>query len=213
MKTGEERRSWRRPGPGRRKRTSEKAPTGIGAGERPGGCGEYQGNGIVTEKRRIVVIGLDGATWDLLRPRMNDGRLPNLARLARSGATGDLESIYPPETPAAWPSFMTGKNPGKHGVFDFLVYDPESKTERPVNAGLRVGKTLWEYLSDAGKTSLVLNVPPTYPPASIRGAMVTDFLTPADAQDYTHPRELAAEFERDYGKYPLFFETLQFVPS
>ena len=66
-------------------------------------------------KQRVVVIGLDGATWDLLRPRMDEGSLPNLKRLADEGATGDLRSIYPPETPAAWPSFMTGKNPGKHG--------------------------------------------------------------------------------------------------
>lgn len=167
----------------------------------------------MSTKRRIVVIGLDGATWDLLRPRMADGRLPNLQRLAQNGATGDLESIYPPETPAAWPSFMTGKNPGKHGVFDFLVYDPESKTERPVNAGLRVGKTVWEYLSDAGKTSLVLNVPTTYPPAPIRGAVITDFLTPGDARDYAHPRELVEELEGEYGRYPLFFETLSFISA
>ncbi len=165
----------------------------------------------MTEKRRIVIVGLDGATWDLLKPRMADGRLPNLQRLALEGAQGDLTSIYPPETPAAWPSFMTGKNPGKHGVFDFLVYDPASKTERPVNAGLRVGRTFWEYLSDAGKTCLVLNVPTTYPPAPIRGAMVSDFLTPADAKDYAHPRELVSELEGEYGKYPLFFETMSFV--
>ena len=61
------------------------------------------------------------------------------------------------ETPAAWPSFMTGKNPGKHGVFDFLVYDPIKKRERPVNSTIRDGKAIWDYLTEAGKTSLVLH--------------------------------------------------------
>jgi predicted AlkP superfamily phosphohydrolase/phosphomutase len=156
---------------------------------------------------------LDGATWDLLRPRMEDGRLPNLKRLADAGVTGDLTSIFPPETPAAWPSFMTGKNPGKHGVFDFLVYDPESKTERPVNAGLRVGKTIWEYLSDAGKTSLVLNVPTTYPPVKVSGAVISDFLTPAGVRDFAHPRDLVDELEAEFGRYPLFFETMSFISA
>lgn len=162
-------------------------------------------------KRRIMCIGLDGATWNILRPRMEAGLLPNLKRLADAGATGEMDSIFPPETPAAWPSFMTGKNPGKHGAFDFLVYDPETKTERPVNSRRRKGKTIWEYLSDAGKTSLVLNVPTTYPVVPIKGALISDFLTPGDARDYAHPIELVEELEAEHGHYPLFFETMSFV--
>ena len=146
-----------------------------------------------------------------MKPRMEAGQLPNLRKLLAEGTHGDLESILPPETPAAWPSFMTGKNPGKHGVFDFLVYDPEKKRERPVNAKLRVGKTIWDYLDEAGKTSLVLNVPTTYPVQPINGAMISGFLTPAGARDYTHPPELVAELEAEYGRYPLFFETKAFV--
>jgi len=165
----------------------------------------------LSEDRKVVCIGLDGATWSLLRPRMESGRLPNLKRMADAGCVGDLDSIYPPETPAAWPSFMTGKNPGKHGVFDFIVYDPETKTEHPVNSRRRDGKTVQEYLSDAGKTSLILNVPTTYPPQPIKGAVVSGFLTPADAKDYAHPVELVEEFEREYGRYPLFFESMSFV--
>jgi predicted AlkP superfamily phosphohydrolase/phosphomutase len=165
----------------------------------------------VNDIQRIVVIGLDGASWDILRPRMESAQMPNLKRFVQEGAAGDLISIYPPETPAAWPSFMTGKNPGKHGVFDFLVYRPETGRESPVNAVLRDGKTLWDYLSEAGKTSLVLNVPTTYPPAPLKGAMITGFLTPAGAHDYTYPRDLASELEKELGRYPLFFETMSFV--
>lgn len=162
-------------------------------------------------QQKVMVIGLDGATWSVLRPRMESGLMPNLRAIVEQGAHGNLRSIFPPETPAAWPSFMTGKNPGKHGVFDFLVYDPEMKTHHPVSARRRHGKTLWEYLSEAGKTCLVLNVPTTYPVIPIKGAMISDFLTPGDARDYTHPPELAEELEKKYGRYPLWFEHMQFV--
>lgn len=161
--------------------------------------------------RKIMCIGLDGATWNILRPRMAAGQMPNLKRLCEGGAVGELDSIFPPETPAAWPSFMTGKNPGKHGVFDFLVYDPEKKRERPVNSTIRDGKAIWDYLSEAGKTSLVLNVPTTYPVKPIQGAMISGFLTPAGAKDWAHPRELVEELVGEYGRYPLFFETMSFV--
>ncbi len=167
----------------------------------------------MTDKRRILCIGLDGATWHILRPRMAQGELPNLKRLCEAGATGGLESILPPETPAAWPSFMTGKNPGKHGVFDFLVYNPETRTERPVNSTLREGRTIWDYLTAADQTSLVLNVPTTYPVTPLNGAMISDFLTPPGATDYTYPPELREELEAEYGKYPHFFESMQFVVS
>lgn len=165
----------------------------------------------MTQKRKVIVIGLDGAAWGVMQPFMDRGIMPNLKAIAEGGVRGDLTSILPPETPAAWPSFMTGKNPGKHGVFDFLVYDPEKKRERPVNATLRTGKTIWDYLSEAGKTSLVLNVPTTYPVAPINGAMISGFLTPADAKDFAHPRELVEELEQEFGPYPLFFKTKGFV--
>jgi len=163
--------------------------------------------------RKVVCIGLDGAVWSVLEPWMAAGKLPVLKRLREQGAWGNLRSIFPPETPAAWPSFMTGKNPGKTGTFDFLVYDPETKSEHPVNAHLRKGKTLWEYLSEAGKTSLVLNVPTTYPPANIQGAMISGFLTPDGVDDYAHPKELVQELEQEYGRYPLFFKTMAFVSA
>jgi predicted AlkP superfamily phosphohydrolase/phosphomutase len=160
-----------------------------------------------------MVIGLDGATWDLLRPRMDDGRLPNLKRLADAGAAGNLTSVYTPETPTAWSTFMTGFNPGKHGVFDFMVYDPVSQHERPVNSRMRVGKNIWDYLGDVGKTSLVLNLPTTYPPSPIKGAMICGFLSPREKRDFAYPKELIDELEEEFGRYPLFFETMMFLAS
>ncbi len=68
---------------------------------------------------KLLVIGLDGGTFTLLRPWMAEGNLPNLAGLAATGVSGVLESTCPPLTAPAWSSFMTGMNPGKHGIFDF----------------------------------------------------------------------------------------------
>ena len=68
----------------------------------------------------MLVIGLDGATFDVIRPLVHNGKLPTIERLMKNGVYGDLISTIPPVTSPAWPSFMTGKNPGKHGVFDFV---------------------------------------------------------------------------------------------
>jgi predicted AlkP superfamily phosphohydrolase/phosphomutase len=68
----------------------------------------------------VIVIALDGATFDLLDPWLDEGVLPTLARLIAGGVSGRLSSTLPPITAPAWASFMTGKNPGKHGVFDFF---------------------------------------------------------------------------------------------
>ena len=70
--------------------------------------------------KRVLVIGLDGATWDVLEPWIRDGTLPNLARIRGSGSWGPLISSVPPITAAAWSTFMTGKRPGKHGVYHFV---------------------------------------------------------------------------------------------
>ncbi|HZW04286.1 MAG TPA: alkaline phosphatase family protein, partial [Anaerolineaceae bacterium] len=67
---------------------------------------------------RVFVIGLDGATYDLIRPWVEQGKLPTFARLLAQGAAGQLRSTIPPMTGPAWTSFMTGKNPGKHGLYD-----------------------------------------------------------------------------------------------
>ncbi len=69
---------------------------------------------------RVLIIGIDGATFDLIQPWAEAGDLPNLARLMAEGVHGLLESTLPPVTSPAWPTFATGKNPGKHSVFDFI---------------------------------------------------------------------------------------------
>jgi len=154
--------------------------------------------------RRVLVIALDGTTFDLIGPWLDDGSMPNLARLRDEGVSGPLRSIVPPVTAPAWCSFMTGKNPGKHGVFEFLMRAPGSFDEVPVNSGTRDGRPLWELLGDAGKKVLVVNVPVTYPPAPVNGNLIGDFLTPMGDREFTWPRGLLAEVEAATGPYQLY---------
>jgi len=142
---------------------------------------------------RVLVIGLDGATFDLIEPWAARGELPALRMLMEKGVYCDLVSTIPPVTSPAWPSFMTGKNPGKHGVFAFVGrsgYSREIRNARDIKA-----KTLWKMLSEKGKTCIVVNVPVTYPPEEIRGCIVTGMLTPPNAC-YAYPPEIYEELKK-----------------
>lgn len=145
--------------------------------------------------RRVMVIGLDGATFDLIRPWAAQGLLPTFSRLMNEGAYGPLTTIIPPLTGPAWISFMTGKNPGKHSIYDFVGRSPTSYTGMPVNASQRDGNSLWAILGQAGKRVGVFMVPVTYPPEPVNGFMVTGMMTPTRATDFTYPPELAAELK------------------
>jgi len=144
---------------------------------------------------RVLVIGLDGATLDLIRPWAEQGLLPTFQRIMEQGAWGPLRTIIPPLTGPAWTSFMTGKNPGKHALYDFVIRSPTGYTGVPINASQRDGDSLWRILSQAGKRVGVFMVPVTYPPEPVNGFMVTGMLTPADASDYAYPPQLAAELK------------------
>ncbi len=149
---------------------------------------------------RLIIIGLDGATFDLIKPWAADGKLPTLARLMQDGVHGNLESTLPPVTSPAWPTFMTGKNPGKHGVFDFIR--PRAGSFDMVNASQIHGQLLWEILSEAGYSVGVLNVPITYPPRKVNGYMVPGLLSP-DQGKTVYPADFLKPYEAELGKYRL----------
>ena len=139
------------------------------------------------DTRRVFCIGLDGATWSVLRPLMEAGRMPQLAALAQTGCSGILQSTIPPITPAAWSTFMTGCNPGKHGIFDFQGYDRQTRNSFYVNAtSLRV-PTLWHYLSRHNKRVAVVDLPVTYPPPAINGVLISGLMTPGREVTFTPP--------------------------
>jgi predicted AlkP superfamily phosphohydrolase/phosphomutase len=144
---------------------------------------------------RVMLIGFDGATLDLIQPWVQAGLLPNFARLMSEGAYGPLESTIPPVTPAAWGTLATGVNPGKHGVYDFFARRPNSYDTYVVNARDRHGPTLWGLLGQAGYRVTVLSVPATYPPDPVNGSMVSGLLTPNEAKDAAFPPELLEELK------------------
>jgi len=140
---------------------------------------------------RTLIVGLDGGTFDLVQPWAEAGLLPTFGRLMKEGVWGHLRSTMPPITAPAWSSFITGKNPGKHGLIDFVFRRPGSYDVSPVNASLRQGRSLWSLLSDGGKRVVVVNVPLTYPPEPVNGCLVSGLLTPSERSNFTYPPELA----------------------
>lgn len=166
------------------------------------------------DKRRVLILGLDGATWDVLMPMVADGTMPHLGSLLERGVRSDLVSLIPPVTATSWSSFVTGLNPGKHGVFEFLLRRKglsEAAISRrnpfgeiPVNSGLADGVPIWEMASRAGLKSVVIGVPITYPPRQINGYMIGDFLTPYGKRDFTWPPSLLDDLEKRFGPYKLY---------
>jgi predicted AlkP superfamily phosphohydrolase/phosphomutase len=150
-------------------------------------------------KRRLLIIGIDGATYDVLDPMIARGVLPNLAALMKRGFRAGLRSTIPPNSAAAWATFMTGKNPGRHGVLRFQATRPTQDIGiefRPgaytfLNSDSIAGRRLWDVFGAAGKRVAVMNVPMTYPPRPLNGIMITGLLTPPGAKDFTWPPELA----------------------
>ena len=140
---------------------------------------------------RVLIIGLDGATFDVLNPMIDAGRMPNLKALIDRGASGILESTKPPITPAAWTTFMSGKSPGTHGVIDFERYDVHTG-RLSFNTTLSIAhvRTIWQILSDKGFKVGAVNVPMTYPPPAVNGFVITGFETPSTDVEFTYPAEL-----------------------
>jgi predicted AlkP superfamily phosphohydrolase/phosphomutase len=150
---------------------------------------------------RVFAVGLDGATLDLIGPWVNEGKLPTFARIMRAGSYGRLRSTIPPVTGPAWASFMTGKNPGKHGVGDFLQRTPGEYRRLPVDATSISGEPLWVTASRGGKKVGVLNVPVTYPAFEVDGFIVSGLLTPGTGERGTYPESLAGELDQAVGGY------------
>lgn len=139
---------------------------------------------------KLLVIGLDGAPFPLIEKWAREGYLPHLASLMERGCYGVLNSTMPVHSPTAWTSFLTGMNPGKHGVFDFVQREPGSYRLRVVRAEQIPGPSLWRVLTDGGRSVGVMNVPMTYPPEPVNGFLISGLGTP-DYVPYAYPEELS----------------------
>ncbi len=160
------------------------------------------GNASTKPGRKLLLIGLDGATFDLIKPWAEEGRLPTIRKLMENGVHGNLRSTIPPVTIPAWPVMFTGKNPGKIGIFSLLKH--EGKKFRTVNAGDCDGKRLWSYLSDSGIRNAIINVPVTFPPDRLNGIMISG-LGASTELDYTYPAGLKEEIDGIVNNYEIDF--------
>ncbi|MBN1456940.1 MAG: alkaline phosphatase family protein [Sedimentisphaerales bacterium] len=152
--------------------------------------------------KRFVVLGLDGLDPNLAEKFMQEGKLPNFAKLKEQGTFSKLHSTIPPISPVAWSSFQTGSNPGKHNIFDFLTRDKQNyfpklssmeinAPKRMLNIGkyqipigkanmrlLRKGKPFWKTLGEHGIFSNILRVPITFPPEKFKGLQISAMCVP-----------------------------------
>ena len=149
------------------------------------------GRAFRTPIRRLLIVGLDGATFDVLNPLMAEWRMPRLKEAVAAGASGLLRSTVPPITPAAWTTFLTGKNPGTHGIIDFERYDVHTnKLSLNSTRCLDHVRNLWQILGDQGLKVGSVNVPMTHPPTPVNGFLVSGFETPGPESDFVYPPEL-----------------------
>ena len=160
---------------------------------------------------------MDGASPQLLFPWALEGELPFLGRLMENGSHGVLLSTMPPATFPAWSSFMTGANPGKHGLFDFTTRIQGSYAVEFVNSTHRKLPTIWRHLDRAGFRVGVLGVPSTYPPEHLNGFMISGFDSPVTTGiegSFVWPRGLYSRINKDVGKYLITdFQELKIGPG
>jgi predicted AlkP superfamily phosphohydrolase/phosphomutase len=128
--------------------------------------------------RRVVLIGIDGASWDYLTPLFEAGELPALARVVREGTSGRLRSIECHFTPPAWTSMLTGVLPERHGIYSFGSWSEAEQRFAKVTSNEVEAATVWDVASRAGLEVAVVGVPATYPPHPVNGSMVTGIMTP-----------------------------------
>ena len=142
----------------------------------------------LNKRRPVLVIGLDGLSFDLLARLRREEIAPNMDRMAREGSLRRLKGVLPSVSPVSWATFATGVNPGRHGIYGFIERRPGSwNLFVPTSRDLR-SETLWGRLSAQGTRVVVINVPLTYPPEPVNGVLVSGF-SAADLESAVYPAE------------------------
>jgi predicted AlkP superfamily phosphohydrolase/phosphomutase len=152
---------------------------------------------------KTVIIGLDGATFDVILPLVEAGRLPVISRLMREGSSAPLRSTILPNSFPGWSSCTTGTSEGMHGVFSPFIKNPSSYGVRAMSGRDILTRPVWDILSARGGRSAVLNVPTTYPPEPLNGVMVTGMLTPGMGSELTYPADFKRELLRALPDYVI----------
>jgi predicted AlkP superfamily phosphohydrolase/phosphomutase len=152
--------------------------------------------------KKLLVIGFDGASFRIIKPLVDRGKLPTFKKVLNEGVHSILKSTIDTNSPCAWSTFITGKNPGKHGIFGFFENIPNSYNVRFINGSFRNGKSIWKILSEHGKRVGVMNVPFSYPVDDVNGFMIGGPDSPSK-YDYrfAFPEGIIREIEASTGKY------------
>jgi hypothetical protein len=137
-------------------------------------------------KEKILLLGLDGLSPKIIEPMMAAGQLPHFCRLKEKGAYRSLATTNPSQSPVAWSGFATGQNPGKNGVYDFIVRNPQdymltlslSYIQKGVPQRVIKSKTFWNYTSERGVPAVIIGCPVTFPPDPIHGKMLSGMGVP-----------------------------------
>ncbi|HKX25915.1 MAG TPA: alkaline phosphatase family protein [Actinomycetota bacterium] len=151
---------------------------------------------------RVLLIGWDGADWRILDPMLEAGMLPNLRALIDRGAKGVLKSTIPNHSWAAWPSFLTGVEPSNHGVYDIFERAIGERRSLPVTYRSIKEKTMLGDLAAAGTPIVMTNLPLTFPPPKVEGALVAGGVLPK-WRPFTHPESLAQDLEKAGAPFPI----------
>jgi len=146
---------------------------------------------------KVILIGIDGGTFDLIKPLVEKGELPTFRKVLRESAYGNLKSTIPCLSVPAIPSLFTGMNPGKLGVFGFLKADGSSVTYNDIKEDY-----LWDVLAENGVRSCIVGVTGTYPPMIRNGIMISGS-APSEHSEYVYPKELKSKVSGFYSEFDL----------
>lgn len=152
---------------------------------------------------KILVIGLDGACWNLIEEWIKNGELPSIKGLRAESSWGPLESCVPPVTFPAWKCYSTGKNPGKLGVFWWQHLDIKSRKVNIPNSKSFKSPEIWDYLNRQGVKTGVIGMPGTFPPRKVDGFMIAGG-PDCGKKGYTYPKTLEYYLQKKrYQVHPL----------
>jgi len=155
---------------------------------------------------KTILIGIDSGCWEYIDPLLKEDRLPNIKSLMKNGASGILKSTIPPLSPVAWSSFITGKKPENHGIFDYwhIEYNPKQNGPgryfRPVSPKDREGTPFWKYLNKYGHKVGIVNIPTTYPADKVNGFFISGYDSPEKSPNMVYPKDLYNQLLTKYGQ-------------
>lgn len=140
---------------------------------------------------KLLVIGIDGGSWDVFDPRLAAGDMPNVAGLLEGSMAGDTDSTWPAHTGPGWPTLVTGTPPGVHGVFSFFESQTPAYGMEVVSASRWADRSLLNHLARQGYAVASVNIPMSHPPSGLLRAELTWPLT--ETTRFASPRSLTAE--------------------